>query len=375
MQRRESKTVQKALSRAVNDPSGGPSAYRPAGGKTKYALLFLFFRPQGGWRPRPPDLPFRAGLFRQTLSFFLHSLGMKVYFPCLYIPPGRASAFRLLSRSSRHDFPNFSWGVFLTMAFAVAAPLHSAFAGSAMPAAVLSATYHIERHNQKVSVEDANGKALAAFSAATPSIQGSFTWSATVLSANKVPILTLTLKDGSGRSLWSTPVSVVYPQTIAVNYNSTAGGTLLSITATQNNTPDPDYPPASGLLFTIGQDGRPISFGDAAHQYKYIYAPHGFSVVGPDGKTVMQGSDNASNLEINSPSGFRLHMNLDGTGTMQLNGMNIPIEKVTKDSKVYVSFPWNGHTVLIEQSCNWNITSDGDLTINAPTTGRAAAIK
>ena len=260
-------------------------------------------------------------------------------------------------------------------ASAVAAPLHAAPAAAAAPAA--SVTYHIERHNQQVTVKDANEKVLAAFPTTTPTIQGICMWGAVGPAADTSAArsLTLTLKDQNGRRLWSTPVLVAYPQIISVNYNSTAGGTLLMINTTQDSTPNPDYPPASGLSVTIGADGRPMSFGDASHRYKYVYEPQGFSVVDPDGKVIEHINADTHKFEIAGTAGNSLHFNQDGTGTMRINGTNIAIDSVTKDGKVYQSFPWNGHKVLIEQGCNWNVTTDGDLTVNAPSIAKTTARK
>ncbi len=262
--------------------------------------------------------------------------------------------------------------LFAALAFAIAAPLHAA---PSVAAPADSMTYHIERHNQQVIVTDADGKALTTFSAATPTLQGLFTWSAAGPTANTPRSLTLTLKDLNGRRLWSTPVSVVYPQIVSVNYPSTADGTLLTINTTQDNPFNTEWPPASGVSFVVGADGRPLNFGVGSHQFKYVYEPHGFSVVDQNGKTLMHGDFAANNLDIGSPAGYGLHLNQDGTGAMNVNGTEIAINKITKDGKVYQSFPWNGHNVLIEQSCSWNVTSDGDLTVSAPSTGSKSASK
>ena len=270
----------------------------------------------------------------------------------------------------------FSLGLLsATLAFAAAAALHASPAAPAQAAPAASMTYHIERHGQQVLDKDANEKTLTTFSAATPTLQGLFTWSAAGLTADTPRTLALTLKDQNGRRLWFTPVAVAYPQNISVNFNTTSEGTQLVINTTQPNPSNPDYPPATGLTFVVGADGRPESFRDASHRFKYVYQAHGFSVVDQDGKTVMHGNFDTASSEIGSPLGFNLHLSQDGTGTMQINGNTIVIDKITKDGKTYQSFPWNSHKVLVEQGCNWNVTSDGDLTVNAPSATQTAASK
>ena len=37
-----------------------------------------------------------------------------------------------------------------------------------------------------------------------------------------------------------------------------------------------------------------------------------------------------------------------------------------RDGKGYLSFPWNGHTVSVQDTCTFTVTGDGDLTVNAP---------
>jgi hypothetical protein len=252
------------------------------------------------------------------------------------------------------------------LAVAAASPLHAA------PAAV---TYHIERYNHLVTVKDANEKTLTTFSAATPTLQGLFTWSAANPPINTPRTLTLTLKDQNGKRLWSSPVPVAYPQNINVSFNTNAEGTQLAINTVQDNPSNSNYPPASGLVFVVGANGRPMSFGDGTHQFRYVYEANRFSVVDKDGKTLMHGDFAAKNLDIGSPAADGLHLSQDGTGTMQINGTSIAIDKVTKDGKTYQSFPWNGHKVFIEQDCNWNVTTDGDLTINAPSIDKTTASK
>ena len=262
-----------------------------------------------------------------------------------------------------------------TLALAATSPLHAVPTAPADTATVSTATYHVERHGSQVTVKDADGKLLATFSAATPTIRGLYLWGAAGPAANTPRSLSLTLRDQNGGRLWSTPVPVVYPQTVSVNYNSTAGGALLMINTTQNDAPDPDYPPASGLSFTLGADGRPIDFSDTSHRYTYVYEPHGFSIVDQCGKVVEHVDIDTKKFEITGPAGYNLHLNQDGTGTMQINKMSIAIDKVTKDGMIYQSFPWNGHKVFIGMGCNWNVTSDGDLTVNAPAPDKKAARK
>lgn len=215
--------------------------------------------------------------------------------------------------------------LFAALAFAIAAPLHAAPAAS-VTAPIDSVTYHIERHNQQVMVKDANEKTLVTCTAATQTIQGFFVWSAAGPAANTPRRLTLTLKDENSRSLWSTPVSVVYPQSVSVGcYDDTGSGTQLVVRTTRANPADPDYLPASSLSFAVGADGRLISFGSASHQYKYVHEADTFSVVDQDGQTVIFGYFVVNKLGIHGLGRSRqgLHLNPDGTVTIQIDGKNV----------------------------------------------------
>ncbi len=217
----------------------------------------------------------------------------------------------------------FSLGLLsATLAFAAAAPLHAAPA-AAPPVNLM--VYHIERHGQQVTVKDANEKPLTTFFNATPVLQGIFVWSAARRAANTPRKLTLTLKDQNGRNLWSTPVSVVYPQSISVgSYDDTGSDTQLVVRTTQANPADPDYLPASGFNFAVGADSRLVSFGAALRQYKYVCEGDTYSVVDQNGQTVIFGYFvNQRAVPRLRRSGLGLHLNQDGTVTMQINGKNV----------------------------------------------------
>jgi len=264
-----------------------------------------------------------------------------------------------------------------TLAFAAVSPLHATpTASAAAPAA--SVTYHIERHNQQVVVENADGKALTTFSAATPT-QSLLVWSAAGPAADTSAQrpLTLTLKDQKGRRLRSTPILVMCPQTISMNYHSITGGTVLAISTTPLNPPDPNYWPSSGLIFTSGTNGYRLGFVFGSKRFKYVYEAHDFAILDHDGETLLQGIANSpeSSMEISSPAEYGQHLNQNGTGTLQLNGTSIAIDKVTKEGKVYQSVPWRGHTLVVAEPCSWSITIDGKLTVSAPSTAKTTANK
>ncbi len=217
------------------------------------------------------------------------------------------------------------------LAFAIAAPLHAA---PPVAAPVNSMIYHIERRNQQVTVKDADEKTLVTCTAATQTIQGFFVWSAAGRAANTPRKLTLTLKDQNSQNLWSTLVSVVYPQTISVGcYDDTGSGTQLVVSTTQANPANPDYPPASDLSFAVGADGRLVSFGNASHQYKYVYEAQSFSIVDQDGKTIIYGYFVVNKLPIRSLGRSRqsFHLNQDGTVTIQIDGKNVEPSNVLKN--------------------------------------------
>lgn len=208
------------------------------------------------------------------------------------------------------------------LAFADALPLYAAPAASA-PVNLM--VYHIERHGQQVTVKDANEKTLVTCTAATPTIQGGVVWSAAGRAANTPRELTITLKDQNSRNLWSTPVLVVYPQSISLGcYDDTGSGTQIVVRTTQVNPADPDYVPASGFSFAIGADGRLVSFGDASHQYKYVCEADTYSVIDQSGQTVIFGYFvNKQAVPRLGRSGLGLHLNQNGAVTMQINGQDV----------------------------------------------------
>ena len=216
----------------------------------------------------------------------------------------------------------------LPAVLAIAAPLHAAPAPP-VAAPLNLMVYHIERHGQQVTIKDANEKTLTTFSDATPLLQGLLSWSATSRAANTPRSLALTLKDQNGRNLWSTPVAVVYPQSISVgSYDDTGSDTQLVVRTTQANPADPDYLPASGFNFGVGTDGRLVSFGAGSRQYKYAYETQGFSVVNQEATTVIHGDFvNKRAVPRLGRSGLGLHLNPDGTVAMQINGKEVEVSE------------------------------------------------
>ena len=273
----------------------------------------------------------------------------------------------------------------LSATLAVAAsPLYADPAASSQAAPAASMTYHIERHGPQVTVKDADEKTLTTFSTATTNLQGVLIRTtppgAKASAVSALDKITLMLEDQNGRLFWSTPIPITFPLQTNVSYNPDVGGTLLTVnhqTEDASDSSDPSQSPPSRLTFVIGPDGRPVSFGDATHQFKYVYEANGFSLIGSDGKVLIHGETTKNGVDISAKNSVMAHLNLnqDGTGTMQLNGTNIPIGKVVKDGKTYSSFPWNGHKVLVDQSCSWSVTSDGDLTVNGPALAKTTASK
>lgn len=266
------------------------------------------------------------------------------------------------------------------LAFAIAAPLHAAPTASAA-APVDSMTYHIERHNQQVTVKNASGKMLATFFATTPTIQGVLAKAAP--SAGVVPINKnsshqpmFTLEDQNGKRLWSTLVPVLSPTNFRLIYNADMSGTELVLDHQTENTSDHSQPLASRLFFMLDADGHPLSAGDNLGN-KFAISPTGASLTDSDGKVLFkaQGTPNDGAI-FSGPDGMTGSVKTTDTGaSVNLNGIKFEIKKVTKDGKEYSSFPWNGHNVLVEQPCTLGFTSDGDLTVNIPEAAKTTATK
>ncbi len=149
---------------------------------------------------------------------------------------------------------------------------------------------------------------------------------------------------------------------------------MLAISTTQLNPPDPDYWPSSGLIYTYGTSGRPLGFKYGtvgSEQLRYVYEVHDFSLVDQHGETFLQGTVNAreASIKISSPAGYDQYLNRHGTGTLDINGTSIAIDKVTEDGKVFKSSPWKGRSLVVAEPCSWSVTADGKLTVNAPSTG------
>ncbi len=268
------------------------------------------------------------------------------------------------------------------LAFAIAAPLHAAPTTSAA-APVDSVTYHIDRHNQAVTVKDANEKTLATFFAMTPTIQGVFTKAAAasdtgIASTDKKALhrLRFTLEDQAGRQLWSTIVPVVSPLKFSFSYNADVSGLQLTIAHQTEDTSATDQPPFSRLVMVIGPDGRPVSMSDGHKTYNIAISPTSASFIGQDGEILLKGQGTPNDGAVfTTPTGNGSVKTTDTGAVVNLNGTKFEIKKVTKDGKVYSSFPWNGHNVLVEQPSTLSFTSDGDLTVNIPKTDKATVSK
>ena len=270
-----------------------------------------------------------------------------------------------------------------TLSLASVAPLHAAPAASAGIAIVSTATYHVERHGSQVTVKDANEKTLVTCTAATPTIQCVFARnkpSETITPRSKKafyqPIFTL--EDQNGRHLWSTLVPVVSPTHFQFVYNVDITGIkiLLDNKPSDTSPADQHQPSASRLFIILGADGRPLSAGDNLGN-KFALTPTGGSLTDPDGKVLFQAQGTPNNGAIfTGPDGMGGSVKTTNTGAIiNLNGTKFVIKKVTKNGKTYSSFPWNGHNVMVDQSCTLGFTSDGDLTVDVSSTAKTAASK
>ena len=258
-----------------------------------------------------------------------------------------------------------------TLALAVAAPLYAA----PTPAAPAdSITYHIERHNQQVTVKDANEKTLVICRATTPTLQGIFVknvLNGTVSTDKKTPgQLRFMLEDQNGLRLWSTLVPVTSPLQVGFKYGPEINGSVFVVTHQAEETSDPNQPPALRLVWVMGLDGHPVSMSDGVRTMNFAINPTGISVTNPSGKVLMKSESTPKDGTVFSTSdGASGSVKTTDTGSViDINGTQTMVKKVTKDGKVYSSFPWNGHHVLAEQPCSISVTSDGDLTVNAPST-------
>ena len=276
----------------------------------------------------------------------------------------------------------FSLSLFsATLAFAAAVSLHAAPAAAVQAAPADSVTYHIERHGQQVTVKDANEKTLITRLATTQTIQEVFTKAvpnpnAAFTHKKVADQIMFTLEDQTGRRLWSTPVPVVSPNQISFVYNTKMVGSQLIIGHQAEDTSARDQPPFSRLVIVIGLDGRPVSMSDGHKTYNIAISPTESSFTGQDGKVLLETHVKANNtIAFTTPDGTG---SAQATGTsvaINLNGTTVSAKTVKKDGKTYLSFPWNGHNVLVEQPCTISFTNDGDLTVNIPSTAKTTASK
>ncbi len=266
-----------------------------------------------------------------------------------------------------------------TLALAAVAPLYAA-PTSAELATVSTATYHIERHGSQVLVKDANERMLAKFSAATSTIKcviarNMLSGDAASNSETAAHQPRLTLEDQNGRWLWSTLVPMAHLKHFRFVYNVDFSGTKLMFDNNPDNTPPPDqsHPKASHLFVVLGSDGRPLSGGDNLGD-KYMISSAGATLTEADGTvTKMQRTSDNSASVVSSDGTTGSVKTTDLGAIVNLNGTSFVIKKVVKDGKTYSSFPWNGHNVMVDQSCTLGFTSDGDLTVDVPSAAKTAA--
>ena len=106
---------------------------------------------------------------------------------------------------------------------------------------------------------------------------------------------------------------------------------------------------------TIDANGQFVDMKAADKEMKFAAGHDGFVLTSPDGK-----GESAS-----------VSLNKDASGgVMIINGTQIPIKRVDRSGKFYLSFPWNGHQVFVAEGCSFSVTSDGDLTVDPPSVSK-----
>lgn len=222
-----------------------------------------------------------------------------------------------------------------------------------------SATYTISNHYHLVTVRSGNGRLLLTRRISTPTVRAVFAKGAAASPA-KPHALSFSVEDGNGLRLWSAQVPVVSGMhSIKVAFkkiDNAQGGIQCALNFSSKSQPDatkgsvshdPSDPPI--FVCVIGDDNTLVSMsgGNKKDQFKLAAILNGATLSDSDGTSAT------------------LHMTSTG-GTMEMNGTKIKIEPVKRDGKDYYSFPWNGHQVFVEGGCTISLTSDGDLTVNAP---------
>ena len=268
-----------------------------------------------------------------------------------------------------------SVGVLLSaFAFAIAAPCGAAPITPAQAPTAVVVAYVLQNHDQHVTVKDGDGKTLRTAQAGTPTLQlvisitsappASPTAASPSLAAPDSAVVkpksrqvSLLLRDQNGLRLWSQLLPMA-PQmhtfTFSATSSSAAKGTRLELTFSTKKSEtatasDESEPPP--IIMTIDSHGQFVGMKGADKEMKIAANRSGVTFTGPDG------SGESASVNLNKDA---------SAGMMVINGTQIPIERVKRNGKSYLSFPWNGHKVLVGDGCNFSVTSDGDLTVDPP---------
>lgn len=252
------------------------------------------------------------------------------------------------------------------VAYALAAPAR---------AAADSVTYIVNNHNQTVTVKDGSGGTLFSRHISTPNVIALLTRNAPATGAS-VPTLPprFTVEDANGLRLWSATIPLASPMRFHWNFDTGDPGTRFSFAHSDtpaNASPDASGPPPKQLAVTLGGDGSPLNFKVDDKTYPFTRSPNGFSMDTPAGK--IEAKTTVQGIAVTGPSGSgaSIAFNKNGKGgTMTINGETIPLTVVKLNGKEYSSFPWNGHTVRVQDGCTYALDFNGDLTIDAPATAK-----
>lgn len=258
------------------------------------------------------------------------------------------------------------------LALTIAAWCAAAPAAPAQTATADTAIYVINNHKGLVTVTEGSGETVLTRHIATPTVLAIFTQgplgAGTPVAAK--PVLApryLTLEDANGLRLWSTPLAVTEPVKYNVHFYDGAKGMVLSIDHTLNGVTNPNKPEVSPVVYVIGEDGRLISIKAGDKTYKTALNPNGGTVNTPTGDITLKGSPQGTSFTLPTGANGSINFSKDGkSGTMVINGTTIPIIAVNRDGKDYLSFPWYGHKVLVENGCTFTANNDGELIIDAP---------
>ncbi len=223
----------------------------------------------------------------------------------------------------------------------------------------ISTSYTINNRSSLVTVKSEAGKVLLTRKAATPTLRAVLVKEAAASTGLPHPLL-FTLEDATGLRLWSAPIPTghgMHSAKFVWKAVDGAGGGMkftfafsterqpgTAASAAEGNSPD-------GPIFTcvIGASNNIISMnaGDKTDQINMTAVPNGATLTSSDG----------TNATVHvTPAG----------DTLEINGTTIRLERVKRDGKDYILFPWNGHKVFVESNCGFSLTGDGDLTVNGP---------